>query len=408
MSGEHDRRVARVAAPTVCTGSPRELGFDQGVAIAEQVRGSHRVLRELEAFQMMRPGWLPHGAFVRMAERRATRSWRRTISRACPGSAERAAGIAEGAGVRAGAVHLLNVLEPMMADLRDLTDAPPLGGCSALAVAATGSSGEPMIARNFDYLPLIQPYYLLRDSRPTAGLRSLDFTCAPLAGAVDGMNEAGLCITTNYAYVDDEPTGAGTISMAVAAALARCETVADAVAFLSNRPRWGGGLVMLADASGALASLELSNSRAAVRRPTPGDNGVLFHTNRFQSGSMRECELSRDARFTRRAPVPLRGKIVHDSAVRRFARFGELTSDRARLDPVDVERVMADHGPSGVPSNESICMHSDYWATTATLQFLPRSRRIRVAFDSACQARFSDFSLDAAGPGSVREVGDVV
>ena len=50
----------------------------------------------------------------------------------------------------------------------------------------------------------------------------------------------------------------------------------------------------------------------------------------------------------------------------------------------------------GEPSKDSICMHSDYWTTTATLQFLPRSRRLRVAFDSACTARFSDFEVGSS------------
>ena len=60
-----------------------------------------------------------------------------------------------------------------------------------------------MVARNFDYLPLIQPYYLIRESRPQGRLRAFEFTTAPLVGAVDGMNEAGLCITYNYGFTTD-------------------------------------------------------------------------------------------------------------------------------------------------------------------------------------------------------------
>ena len=91
--------------------------------------------------------------------------------------------------MRTASLHLMNVLEPLISDLRDKTIVPPLGGCSAIAVSAARSScAEPMIARNFDYLPLIQPFYMMRDTRPTDGLRSLDFTVAPLAGAVDGLN----------------------------------------------------------------------------------------------------------------------------------------------------------------------------------------------------------------------------
>ena len=54
---------------------------------------------------------------------------------------------------------------------------------------------------------------------------------------------------------------------------------------------------------------------------------------------------------------------------------------------------MADHGPGDSPSSESICMHGEYWVTTATLQFFPRSRRVRVAFDTACRAQFTEFEV---------------
>ena len=74
---------------------------------------------------------------------------------------ERVRGIAEGAGMRPGSVQLINVLEPLMADIADMTDVPPLGGCSAIALSGDGSAtGEPMIARGAeaarDALPLIQ------------------------------------------------------------------------------------------------------------------------------------------------------------------------------------------------------------------------------------------------------------
>mgnify|MGYP002527445259 CR=1 FL=1 len=61
-----------------------------------------------------------------------------------------------------------------------------------------------MVARNFDYLPLVQPFYLLRESRPTGKLRALEFTTAPLAGAVDVMNQQGLCITYDYCFTIDK------------------------------------------------------------------------------------------------------------------------------------------------------------------------------------------------------------
>ena len=54
---------------------------------------------------------------------------------------------------------------------------------------------------------------------------------------------------------------------------------------------------------------------------------------------------------------------------------------------------MSDHGHDDQPSAETICMHSDYWHTTACLQFFPKQRKMRVAYDTACRARYEEFQL---------------
>jgi hypothetical protein len=38
-------------------------------------------------------------------------------------------------------------------------------------------------------------------------------------------------------------------------------------------------------------------------------------------------------------------------------------------------------------------MHSDYWNTTACVQLSPKDRKMRVAYDSACRARFEEFEV---------------
>ena len=37
----------------------------------------------------------------------------------------------------------------------------------------------------FDFLKLVQPFYIIRDTRPDGGMRSLDFTAAPIAAIID-------------------------------------------------------------------------------------------------------------------------------------------------------------------------------------------------------------------------------
>src|SRR5581483_9354686 len=159
-----------------------------------------------------------------------------------PRGAERLAGIAQGCGLRLDSLMLFNALEAFMSSVRDRCVVPGLGACTA--VAARGSrtkDGEPFITRLFDYLPIVQPFFVLRESRPEGAFRSLDFTVAPLAGSVDGLNEKGLAITYNYGYTQDTARPSAPISFSINEALERCATVSEAADYIASRPRWGGG-----------------------------------------------------------------------------------------------------------------------------------------------------------------------
>ncbi len=377
---------------TICEGSSREMGRTQGEAAREKIHGALAALAELEAFRLTQPRWLPYTAYRRLAAGRASRFLDAAFAPKDGTAGDRIAGLAEGAGLKARDLMLLNALEPMLSSVGGCTACP--GACSAAAIRGSRSAtGRPLVARNFDYLPLVQPFYLLRDCRPTGGLRSIEFTTAPLAGAVDGLNEAGLCISYDYGFtIDDPPRPAPPISMAIAAALARCRTTAEAAGFLTNARRWGGALLMLADADGDVASLELSGTRAHVRRPAAGED-VLFHTNAFTHPSLLEVQPPADAVYTDAAPAALRGRRLHRSSEDRERRFADLFADPAPLDADGLHAVMSDHGPDGVPGDFTPCVHGDYWATTACLQFFPHERRLRASYTSACRAEFETTQL---------------
>ncbi len=120
---------------------------------------------------------------------------------------------------------------------------------------------------------------------------------------------------------------------------------------------------------------------------------MLFHTNAFFTDKMQEVELPANAYYTGRAPLPLRSRRIHESANVRDLRFKQLLDGNEPLDADQLSRIMADHENGGKPGDTSICKHSDYWNTTATLQLFPVSRRMRVAFDYACQAKYTEFAL---------------
>ncbi len=377
----------------VCAGTPFEMGREQGSRLRERILAALESVSELEAFRLQRPRWMPFVVFRRLAEYKASRFMQRALCQTRISAAERLAGIAEGATVPRRKLDLFFALEAVLSQLDRETVSSVNAGCSAVAVTSSAAeSGEPIVAHNFDYLPLVQPFYVLRESHPKSKLRSLEFTVAPLCGAVDGINEAGLCITCNYAYVTDHGEAAPTMTMLVSECLAECRTVNEAVERIAGTARFGGGILMLADSRGKIASLEISSTRSFVREPLPGKNR-LCHTNRFRSADMKCVELESDACYAGRSPRVLRGLPVHESSDRRDARFEQLLEFRDCFSAAELHKIMSDHGETEVASNGTICMHSDYWYTTASLQLFPSERKIRVAYDTACNATFNDFCL---------------
>jgi hypothetical protein len=369
------------------------MGLAQGDAQRPKILAARSALVELESFRLEKPWWLPFHAFQRIAEWKAERILALPLAKQYPRSSSRLLAIADGAGVRPGTIYLLNAIEALLSAVRGHVIVPPPGACSAVAVrGGRSATGEPIIAKNFDYLPLVQPFYMLRQSRPDSGFRSMEFTVAPLAGTVDGINETGLCICNNYAFTVDTGVPTATISMVIAEALERCSTVAEAADWIAAQPRWGAGLLMLADASGDIASLEISSTRCQVRRPADGED-LLFHTNAFSCPETREVQVPWEAVFTAHAPASLRGTRLHESAEVRDCRLAELLCPTEPLGPDELAAVMADHGPDGVPGDNTLCVHSDYWNTTASMQFFPRRRSMRIDFAAACQARFHELEL---------------
>ena len=376
----------------IATGTPEEIGRQQGEALREQIRACKAVVSQLEAFRLQQPPWVPYRLFLRRAERNAYRTLKRVLAGEGSGHWSRLAGISVGSRLSIRSICLLNAFESVLSDLNRSTAHGGAAGCSALAIGPERTNfNGPIIAHNFDYLALIQPFYVLRDERPVNGLRSIQFSGAPLAGAVDGLNEAGLAVTYDYAYSTNLAAAAPLISMRLTEVLTRCRNVIEAVDHLTTTPRWGGGMIMLADADGQIASVELANAMQDKRVGT--SDGVLFHSNRFCCPATRHHELSAETVYSDKAPRVLRGRRVHQSSELRDTRFTELIEAPSRFSLNDVSRVMADHGPEEFPGPDTICMHSDYWQTTASIQLLPVQRTIRIAYSSACTANYMEFAI---------------
>lgn len=375
----------------VCSGNSTDRGLAHGRAMAEMIRESTGAIHELEAFRLRSPWWLPYRAFVMLADYKAVRAVRTGLASELPETWARLQAMSQGSGVSLRRLALLNALEPVLSDLSGSITGLE-AGCSAVAVGAERSGGYgAILAHNFDYLPLVQRFYCIRDERPNNGLRSLQFSIAPMAGTVDGINEAGLAVTLNYAYATDKNRPAPTISMRLAEVLTRCRTVQDACDYLTHASRWGGGLIMLADAHGATASVELTSTKQFVR-PSSSD-GIVTHANRVCGQPTLAVQLPTNAIHGDRSPRALRGHRVHSSSEHRELALRDIEQHDSPLDPDTLAKQMANHGPTESPSRLTLCMHSDYWHTTACVQLLPEARRLRISYSTACQARYTDFVI---------------
>lgn len=130
---------------------------------------------------------------------------------------------------------------------------PPayLGGCSLAAVA---DPDEVRLVRNYDLSPDLNEGLLMRTEwtgRAVMGM--IEF----LWGLSDGINDAGLAVALAYGGRSETGQGFG-ITTIVRYVLETCETVQQAFAALHRIPSHMAYNLVLADASGETASLEIS------------------------------------------------------------------------------------------------------------------------------------------------------
>ncbi|MFZ5965141.1 C45 family autoproteolytic acyltransferase/hydrolase [Thalassococcus sp. BH17M4-6] len=137
---------------------------------------------------------------------------------------------------------------------------PPryLGGCS-LAAMADGT--DVRLLRNYDLAPDLNEGLLLRSEwtgRPVMGM--VEF----LWGLSDGINDAGLSVALAYGGRSDTGAGFG-VTTILRYVLEVCDTVEEALHVLDRVPSHMAYNIVLADASGATASVELAPGGGAKR-----------------------------------------------------------------------------------------------------------------------------------------------
>ena len=267
--------------PIRLTGDARERGRAQALAEPEMV-GAVRAAVDLRMDRAQAAGHLDGRA----------EDWLGVARTICaervPESLEELQGIAEGFGLSPDTVFTYHHLG-ILADLARST-APHVDGCSAWAVA--GGPDGPLLVKNRDYHgehTALQRVFLSADAawggRTVMGVGSLG---SPAAYS-SGMNSDGLAIADTQIGTSDHRPGVLRYFV-MTKLLSDCADVGEALALIAGLPHAGGGTLVMADRSGAVAAVEFGASRLGIE--TGG--AVAIRTNHFISNELADATLYSD------------------------------------------------------------------------------------------------------------------
>ncbi len=386
VEGFEDRPVPGIVE-IACNGSPRQMGRQQGGALADLARrGLRDVILENDRVEQVKPRLLPRRLLLVAGRWLARRTVPPDVEHHYPRQYDRTLGIAEGGGLEIDPLWMMLLLEQRaQAALR-------VDACTAFALAPDRTVfGEPVIARLFDLPPESKAYNVLRRDRPDERLASVQVTFPQLAGSHTGVNERGLAVAYNFGYPCDRSRCHAGITLIVQEVLERCGSVDEATDLIERLPRSGGALLTLADAGGRIAAVELTSTRTAVR---DAEDGCVVNSNHYQSDVTRVVDTAFGERPTwwqRRG-----WRWIGPSSQARLDRAWELLKRRRQWDVPGLIQTMADHGETRVGSDMTICRHAPPYETTAAAILLPTRRAMLLAPGQPCCQRFFLRSLATA------------
>jgi isopenicillin-N N-acyltransferase like protein len=252
-------------------GDPRARGRAQAAAAPDQVAAVRAAVR-LRLDRAAAAGHLRAAARAFLAEQI------RLARDLTPEAVLETEGIAAGFGIAV--PDLFAYLH--LGTLADLAHVPdPTDGCSAWAVAA-GPDG-PLVVKNRDFRGehLGLQRVMLQEDPAWGGRRVLCVGSLGSPGAYSsGMNSDGLALVDTQVATTDHAPGVLRYFL-MTHLLARCATVAEALATIAALPHAGGGTLVMADATGATAAVELGASAQPVET-----GPWVARTNHFTSAAL--------------------------------------------------------------------------------------------------------------------------
>jgi len=257
-------------------------------------------------------------------------------------------------------------------------------GCTALA--AGRAAGGAVVAKNRDYRPehvALQKVFLHVD--PAWGGRS--FLCVGSLGSPgnfsSGINSDGLAVADTASRVNAHAVGMHRYFL-LTWLLVHCRDVAGALAAIRGMPHAGSGLLVMGDAAGQVAAVELGPGRD-VGIETAAAGGAVARANHFI--------LPQTARFN--LDTPETGAASCHSQARAAALAALAPGWGAAFGPADAAAVLARHAAGGA----GFCRHGgpDISTTISAAVYDTGARTLALAPGNPCTAGWQRYSLAATG-----------
>lgn len=165
-------------------------------------------------------------------------------------------------------------------------------GCSTVSLPGSAApDGVARFGRNLDFPShdLADGQSLVAVFRPEGRHAFAAVTWPGLIGVLSGINEHGLAIANMEVGREPRPPDAMPYAILYRTVLEECRTVDEAVALLAGEPRQTANNLMMMDAAGQRAVVEITPASIGVRRGVEGEPLVATNHHRGEEDAPGRC-----------------------------------------------------------------------------------------------------------------------
>ncbi len=347
------------------SGSHYEMGTQIGEAMRTAIQGMLVTYREnfVLAYDEIKLTW--EQAILQ------SRKYAPFAEEYVPQYIEELRGMAEGANVAFDDLMVLNCTEAILSDALHL-------GCTSFAVNARRSTnGHVLIGHNEDWLADDEPHTYIVRAKPDDEPAFIAMTYGGLLPNI-GFNEYGIAQCCDTVYPIDVRYGIPRIF--VSRKVLSAQTIRQAVEFTLHRKRAAGYNHLIADDNGELYNVEVSATQFSLLYG--GTDGMIAHTNHYQSPTMKAIEAEPDTLIGAHMRFNRASRLLHMTENHTIETFGQILGDH-----LNKPGGICSHPRSDIPPH-------DRDKTICSLIMDLTTRELHACWGNPCENTYQPYQLE--------------